>query len=186
MHAFWRHSNNTIKFKITVMQAVLFSKILFGLESAELTAGALRALDTFHLKCLRKILKMKTTFIERANSNEEVYRRAREALGQGKVIKPLSELFLERKQKFFKQVVVAEEGNPIRDITFVGNSMKPHTHFPRRVGRPRANWARKEGARIWDKSQKGQRPPIPYDENSEMQGEEIRRLAKEENKKRKR
>ena len=24
MHAFWRHSNNTIKFKITVMQAVLF------------------------------------------------------------------------------------------------------------------------------------------------------------------
>ena len=59
-----------MKYKLMVMQAVLFAKILFGLESAELTVGALRSLDTFHLKCLRKILNMKTTFVDRASTNE--------------------------------------------------------------------------------------------------------------------
>ena len=69
MHAFWRHSNCNIRFKLNVVQAILFSKVLFGLESAELQATALEALDAFHLKCLRKILKMKTTFVERNNTN---------------------------------------------------------------------------------------------------------------------
>ena len=80
MHVFWRHSNNSLKFKLTVLQSVLFSKILFGLESAELTLGALKALDVFHLKCLRKILKITTTFIERSNTNEKVFQRANELL----------------------------------------------------------------------------------------------------------
>ena len=80
MHCFWRHSNCTVKFKVTVLQAVLYAKILFGLESAELTGTALRTLDAFQQKCLRKILKMKTTFIDRANTNEEVMKRANEQL----------------------------------------------------------------------------------------------------------
>ena len=62
MHQFWRHSNCNLRFKLTVIQAVLFSKILFGLESAELTPSAQSSLDVFHLKCLRKVLKMTTTF----------------------------------------------------------------------------------------------------------------------------
>ena len=54
MHGFWRHSNCTVKFKLNVVQAVLYSKIRFGLESAELTNTAMRTLDDFQLKCLRK------------------------------------------------------------------------------------------------------------------------------------
>ena len=65
MHTFWRHSNCTVQFKLQVLQTFLFVKILFGLESAELTWSAQNHLDVFHLKCLRKIFKMKTTFIDR-------------------------------------------------------------------------------------------------------------------------
>ena len=57
MHTFWNHSNCSVRFKLTVLQAVLYSKVLFGLESAELTATALASLDVFQLKGLRKILQ---------------------------------------------------------------------------------------------------------------------------------
>ena len=52
MHIYWRHSCD-LKHKLMVEQAILCAKILFGLESAELTTGALRSLDVFQLKCLR-------------------------------------------------------------------------------------------------------------------------------------
>ena len=100
MHTFWCHSNCSIKFKLNVLQAVLFAKVLFGMESAELTEVAIQALDVFHLRGLRKILRMKTTFIDRANTNEEVYKRANEHLKEGKHIEPLSAIYLRRKQRF--------------------------------------------------------------------------------------
>ena len=55
MHTFWRHSNCSIKFKLNVIQAILVAKVLFGLESAELPDTAMKTLDVFHLKCLRKV-----------------------------------------------------------------------------------------------------------------------------------
>ena len=57
MHSFWRHSNCTLKFKLTVVKAVLYAKLLYGLESAELPPIACKALDVFQLKCLRKFSK---------------------------------------------------------------------------------------------------------------------------------
>ena len=54
-----------------------------------LTKTQLRKLDTFQLKGLRQILKMNTTYIDRANTNKEVRKRAASALyarnpGKGK------------------------------------------------------------------------------------------------------
>ena len=72
MRALWSHSNCSIRFKLNVLQTGLFAKILFGLESAELTVHALQAIDAFHLHGLRKIQRIKTTYIGRANKNEEV------------------------------------------------------------------------------------------------------------------
>ena len=34
MHSFWSHSNCTTKFKLNMLKAVLFTKVLFGMESA--------------------------------------------------------------------------------------------------------------------------------------------------------
>ena len=76
MHVFWRHSNCNIRLELNVVQAVLYSKVLFGLESAELQTTALKSLDVFQLKCLRQILKMRTTCVERGNTNLEVFKRA--------------------------------------------------------------------------------------------------------------
>ena len=54
LHIFWRKSNTSFKIKLIVLQAVLFAKILYGLESAELTDAARTKLDQFHFRALRK------------------------------------------------------------------------------------------------------------------------------------
>ena len=77
---FWRHCDLTVSFKINVLDAVIRSKLLYGIDSAQLTPSHQRRIEVFQLKGLRKILKMKTTFVERSNSNDEVFRRANEEI----------------------------------------------------------------------------------------------------------
>ena len=64
----------------TVLNAVIVSLVIHVLQTIEPTAGVNNMLDAVHLKGLRKILEMKTTFIDRANTNERVYQRAQEVL----------------------------------------------------------------------------------------------------------
>ena len=113
---------------------------------------ALKALDVFHLKCLRKVLKMKTTYIDRTNTNETVIKKANEALPPNKQIKLLSSIYLDRKHAFFTKIVLAESNEPTRRITFVDELAQRRTHVPRRVGRPKAKWANMGCKRIWEKN----------------------------------
>ena len=115
-----------------------------------MTTGALRSLDVFQLKCLRKILKMKTTYVERANTNEAVFKRAEELLKGNRPIRKLSSIYLERKQRFFCQVCNAPGHDPLRGTTFQANTTKPLEHRPRRRGRPKIKWAHTEAKRLWD------------------------------------
>ena len=85
MAIFWKQSNCTPRQKILVYDAVIRSKLLYGLESAELRPSDLNKIDTFQLKGLRQILKLKTTYtvrdtpqgpkpvILRENTNKRVF-----------------------------------------------------------------------------------------------------------------
>ena len=77
---FWRHGDSSLKQKMEVYNAVVKTKLIYGLESMQLTQATAQKLDTFHLKGLRKMLKMETTFVNRENNNELVYARATQAL----------------------------------------------------------------------------------------------------------
>ena len=99
---FWIKTHCSKKWKLLVFNAVITSKVLYGLETLEPTEAAGRLLNTFQLKGLRKILKLHTTFVQRNNSNEYVYRRANETInspsvGPGRQIKPLTETLEDRK-----------------------------------------------------------------------------------------
>ena len=67
-HDFWRHGDSTTKMKWTVYNAVVRSKLMYGLESVGLNQSTLRKLDVFQLKGIRKILRWGATFVNRANS----------------------------------------------------------------------------------------------------------------------
>ena len=74
----WRHCNVKTAFKVTTLDAVIRAKLLYGLDSAQRTPSQQRRIEVFQLKGLRKLLDMKTTYVERNNSNAEVFRRANE------------------------------------------------------------------------------------------------------------
>ena len=55
------------------MEAVLRSKLLYGMETAQLNEPQMKRLDLFQLKALRKVLKLPTTFVSRGNTNDKVF-----------------------------------------------------------------------------------------------------------------
>ena len=70
---FWKHSNCSNRFKLQVYNAVVRAKLLYGLESAELTEEKRKRLDTIQLKGLRTICNITTTFINTGHSNNFVF-----------------------------------------------------------------------------------------------------------------
>ena len=50
---------------------IIRSKLLYGLESAPMNEYTKKELDTFQLKGLRKILGIKTTFIDKSQNNKK-------------------------------------------------------------------------------------------------------------------
>ncbi len=54
---------------------------MYGLESAQLNEPEMNILDKFHLRALRKVIRMSATFINRGNANEEDYKRPNERIG---------------------------------------------------------------------------------------------------------
>ena len=70
--------------KITVVNAVIRSKLLYGLESTQLNQNLLNKLNVIQLKGLRQILHITTTYIDRTHSNEYVINKAQETLKEGK------------------------------------------------------------------------------------------------------
>jgi hypothetical protein len=134
---FWEKNNCSIKKNLNVQKAVIDTKLTYGLESLQLPPTATRMLDTVQLQGFRKILGMKTTYVNRASMNEEVYRRVKAALGDRDVIK-LSENHMRDKVKFLAGIIAAGQGDPRYDVVF-GNGMMLHDHGRKRVGRPRQN-----------------------------------------------
>jgi hypothetical protein len=86
MHLFWVNSNCNKQFKLRVYNSVIRAKLMYGLGSAQLNPAHIRRLETFHLKGLRKILHITTTYGQdvqgkkRTNTKEYVYAEAEKEL----------------------------------------------------------------------------------------------------------
>ena len=77
---FWLNSNCPIKRKVEVYDTVIKAKLLYGLESLQMRETVKRKLDTFQLYGLSKILRMKTTYVNRRKTNEKVMKNANDKL----------------------------------------------------------------------------------------------------------
>ena len=80
LDVYWLHAHCPVKWKIIVPDAVIRSKLLYGLETATLTEGTQHKLNTFQLKGLRKKNRMPPTYVNRANTNVKVIETANEIL----------------------------------------------------------------------------------------------------------
>jgi hypothetical protein len=151
----------------------------FSTETLEPTEAAGRLLNTFQLKGLRKILKLHTTFVQRNNSNEYVYRRANETLnapseGPGRQIKPLTEILEDRKLKLLGHVLRRDRQHPLHQAAFSTRSALPRETEHRRRGRPQQFWTSNNMSKAWEviKTHDATQPQIPFDKNNRLMRED--------------
>jgi hypothetical protein len=142
LHVFFRHADAVLSFKLLVFNAVLRSKLLYGMETAALTDAALNRLDVFQLKVLRKILKIPTTYVDRKYTNQYIYQTANAILErQDKTpIRQLSKHHRERRITRLAKLLVLKEKDPCAKITLNFTDLRPHDYGAWRVGRPRRHW----------------------------------------------
>ena len=82
LETFWKDSNCDVITKIRAYDAVIRTKLMYGLESVQVNDTQKKSIDAFQLKGLRQILKIQTTYgqmesdLDRTNSNEHVFKLA--------------------------------------------------------------------------------------------------------------
>ena len=69
--------------KILIYNAVIKTKVMYGLETAEPKLAGLMKLHAFQLKGLRRILNIVTTFVDRNNMNTWVLQKGDEGVNSG-------------------------------------------------------------------------------------------------------
>jgi hypothetical protein len=159
---FWLHSDCTSKFKIEVLNAVIRSKILYGMESAEIQLETLRRIDTFQLKGLRKILGLTTTFgqmehgVARSNDNKLVIDKATEVLNKDrprkskpKQLETFSDFYSKQKLKAFQDIVAAPDDYPPKRFTMNPDTLCPWLHDKVKQKKPKSVWLLQAEQEYW-------------------------------------
>ena len=142
LDSLWKDPSSNPKWKLLIYDAVIRSKLLYSLETVHLTGTLRKKLDAFHLRGLRKILRMQTTYVNRQNTNQRVYQTASDIAfpsGNG-CVKPFTELLDERRIKLAGHILRSPNSDPLRQVTYQPDSAEPVEIGKRRIGRPRQQW----------------------------------------------
>ena len=106
---FWKKSMSSLQWKVTVYNAIVCSKLLYGLETVQMTSALESKLDAFQQKGLRRILNIPPTFIDRSWTNVRVREKASDILQYESTnpkidacIRPLSELLKDKRHRLLQ------------------------------------------------------------------------------------
>ena len=97
---------------------------------------------------------MITTYINRANTNEEVFRRTNlhiAANHHGTKIEPIQDILAYRRIAFAAKILRQDNDSPMRMVNFKKDTAAPVEILFRRVGRPRKQWTQTTLTMIWRK-----------------------------------
>jgi hypothetical protein len=153
---FWLHADCPERFKIHALNAVIRSKLLYGLDTAALTGEMLKDLDTFQLKGLRKIFNITTTAgqtiqgLQRTNNNNKVYSKTVKALNTRENGKPPKrkvkniETYSETYKRFcmnqYEEMLTTPETDPVKRANFFPPTLMPRVYAKFRPGVPKLHW----------------------------------------------
>jgi len=130
----WRHTTLTALRKVEIFQAVITTRLLYGLSSGWLNVKEQRQLDGFQARCLRRVLGIKPSYISRV-SKQTVLDKSRQV--------PYSGQLLKQQLLLYDKIARSADASTLRALTFRPGSLEPaNNQHIRRVGRPRHEWAR--------------------------------------------
>ena len=129
-----------MKWKLRVFDAVIVSKLLYGLESVAFTEQGCNRLDAFQYKGLRKIPHIEHPFWSHIK-NKDVLELAntRAATTPNKRIVPLSQRLVHRQIENNGHNIRAEDLDLMKKVSMYQDGTRRTTLF-RRTGRPRCKW----------------------------------------------
>jgi hypothetical protein len=144
LEPYWKASGASKKWKLIIYDAIIRSKLLYGLETIHLTQAMSRKLDAFQMRGLRRILQRNSTFIDRRNTNKSLLEEASSIAypsrcDRRKII-PFSEYHMNRRVKLLGHILRSNGNDPMRQISFLPDSAHRVEYGTKRVGKPRQNW----------------------------------------------
>ena len=126
------HATLPRKRKLYIFQALIESKLLYGLSAACFTKAELRRLDGFQARCLRQIIGIKPAFYSRISNASVLEKAGFRSASKSLLLAQLQQL---------GRVMRADSSNPIFVTSFFGTHWQfAVEHYVRRIGRPRKEW----------------------------------------------
>ena len=124
-----------ISWKLAVLESIVYSRLTYRVETLQLNTNHLSRLDACQQKCLRRILNIPPTFIDRTWSNSRVLEVACHHRPQATV----SAVLQTRKLKLIRHLLRSQVNDVLRCSVISSNNVLA-TPALRRPGRPRHHW----------------------------------------------
>ena len=137
---FWNKTPLSKKWKLRVYDAVITTKLLYGLESASLSNTYKKRLDAFQNKGLRNILGIKHAYFSRIRNQQVIATANQETkLKKHKEIIKMFKKLEQRQITLFAHLLRAPGDDEMKKIAVQPNGKRVWAGF-RRVGRPKMKW----------------------------------------------
>jgi hypothetical protein len=127
----WSHSDIETQFKLKIFKGIYPAIVLYGLHHDWHLDSTLNMIDSWHCRLLRRVLKVKTTYIDRSKTNEWVYQHAK--------AEKLSDNIARNQIKYFAHVA-RHPDNIIHQVCYGPPFIPRSLNATRRKGRPRHPW----------------------------------------------
>ena len=176
MEIVWKLKTCPVKVRLLFWNAIIKTKLMYGLYLIALTQSQQRRLNAVQNKGYRKILGLKTTYIERRNSVEFIFQRANNIVNtettqehrakaearkeanlkprpkpKPPTLRPLSEEHKEQQTTYIAHLLREHHTEPTRAATF--NSAAQFNTRPKcRVGGVRRKWTEEGFAAYWQRA----------------------------------
>ena len=174
----WRQANCPIKWKLQVYQAVIVTKLLYGLETVHLTEANKNKINAFQIRGLRQILKKKHTFYNRNHTNAHILQEATKLAYPKeedlRKVKKFGDVYEDRRVKLLGHIIRTENHDPLRQVSLKPGTAERPDIGKKRIGGPKQNWTRKTKEHVWNSKLKRNN----YEENA-LQDSELFNLAKD-------
>ena len=116
--------------------------LMYGMESATLTAADKQKLDSIHCSCLRKILNIKSTYYTEL-LDQTATTVSNSTILQLADLPPITAMSTKQQAKLFGHILRAEPTSIERNVCFTSafNYRAAKSTVTKRVGGPRERWA---------------------------------------------
>ena len=138
-----------------MFNAILRSKLMYGLETVVMNQRVAEKLNTFQLKCFRKNLQIPTTYINRSYSNSHVLTLINNKLKaeKQKPVTMLTDYHRNARINLLVKLIAERDKDPGTSVTF-NPDLSPMDWGKKRVGQPRKNWYKITIEDLWTEVKK--------------------------------